>query len=55
RTVPVGLNAFQGQFNVRWELLMAAAVVAMLPVLVVYLFAQKWFIKGITISGLGGR
>ena len=55
RTVPVGLNSFQGQFSVRWELLMAAAVVAMLPILVVYLFAQKWFIKGITISGLGGR
>jgi multiple sugar transport system permease protein len=34
---------------------MAAAVVAMLPVLVVYMLAQKWFIKGITISGMGGR
>ncbi len=55
RTIPVGLSAFQGQFNVRWELLMAAAVVAMMPVVVVYLFAQKWFIRGITISGLGGR
>lgn len=55
RTIPVGLNAFQGQFSVRWELLMAAAVVAMLPVLIVYIFAQKWFIKGITITGMGGR
>ncbi|MDE0099358.1 MAG: carbohydrate ABC transporter permease [Truepera sp.] len=55
RTIPVGLSAFQGQFNVRWELLMAAAVVAMLPIIVVYLFAQQWFIKGITITGMGGR
>jgi multiple sugar transport system permease protein len=55
RTIPVGLSAFQGQFNVRWNLLMAAAVAAMLPVLVVYVLAQKWFIKGITITGLGGR
>jgi multiple sugar transport system permease protein len=55
RTIPVGLNSFRGQFNVKWELLMAAAVVAMLPVLIIYVFAQKWFIKGITISGLGGR
>ena len=55
RTIPVGLNAFQGQFSVRWELLMAAAVVAMLPVLIVYMFAQRWFIKGITITGMGGR
>jgi multiple sugar transport system permease protein len=55
RTIPVGLTMFQGQFGVRWELLMAAAVVAMLPVLIVYILAQKWFIKGITMSGMGGR
>jgi multiple sugar transport system permease protein len=55
RTVPVGLNIFQGQFGVKWQLLMAAAVVAMVPVLIVYILAQKWFIKGITISGMGGR
>lgn len=55
RTIPVGLSAFQGQYSVRWNLLMAAAVVAMLPVLIVYMLAQNWFIKGITISGMGGR
>ena len=55
RTIPVGLSAFQGQFNVRWELMMAAAVAAMLPVLIVYIFAQKWFIRGIAITGMGGR
>lgn len=55
RTIPVGLTSFQGQYNVRWELLMAAAVVAMLPVLTVYVLAQKWFIQGITITGMGGR
>jgi multiple sugar transport system permease protein len=55
RTIPVGLTSFQGQYNTRWELLMAAAVVAMLPVLIVYVFAQKWFIQGITITGMGGR
>jgi multiple sugar transport system permease protein len=55
RTIPIGLTMFQGQFGVKWELLMAAAVVAMLPVLIVYILAQKWFIKGITMSGMGGR
>ena len=34
---------------------MAAAVVAMVPVIVVYAFAQKWFIRGISMTGLGGR
>lgn len=55
QTVPVGLNSFQGQYSVKWNLLMAAAVVAMIPVIVVYALAQKWFIRGITMSGLGGR
>ncbi len=55
RTVPIGLNSFQGQYSVRWNLLMAAAVVAMLPVLIVYIFAQKWFIEGIALTGIGGR
>ena len=55
RTIPVGLTTFQGQYGVRWQLMMAAAVIAMLPVVIVYIFAQKWFIKGITITGMGGR
>jgi len=55
RTVPIGLNSFQGQYSVRWNLLMAAAVVAMAPVLTVYIFAQKWFIRGISLTGISGR
>ncbi|NOZ73005.1 MAG: carbohydrate ABC transporter permease [Chloroflexi bacterium] len=55
RTLPVGLSAFQGQYNVQWHLLMAGAVIALLPVLVIYSFAQKWFVRGITLSGMGGR
>ncbi|MFN8371380.1 MAG: carbohydrate ABC transporter permease [Anaerolineae bacterium] len=45
RTLPVGLNSFQGQYSVRWELLMAASVAAILPVLIIYFFAQNWIIK----------
>ncbi|MBK9715156.1 MAG: carbohydrate ABC transporter permease [Kouleothrix sp.] len=55
RTLPVGLSSFQGQFKVEWNLLMAGSVIAMLPVLVVYVIGQRWFIRGITLSGLGGR
>ncbi len=55
RTLPVGLSAFQGQFNVQWHLLMAGAVIALVPVLVVYVAAQKQFIQGITLAGMGGR
>ena len=55
RTLPVGLSTFQGQHAVQWNLLMAGSVIAVLPVLIVYLLAQKWIVEGITLSGLGGR
>jgi multiple sugar transport system permease protein len=55
RTLPVGLSAFQGQYNVQWHLLMAGAVIALIPVLIVYVAAQRRFVQGITLSGLAGR
>jgi multiple sugar transport system permease protein len=55
RTLPVGLSAFQGQYNVQWHLLMAGAVIALIPVLIVYVTAQRRFVQGITLSGLAGR
>ncbi|MBK8795405.1 MAG: carbohydrate ABC transporter permease [Anaerolineales bacterium] len=55
RTLPVGLAAFVGQYVTSWNLLMAGAVIALLPVLLIYIIAQNWFVKGITLSGMGGR
>ncbi len=55
RTIPVGLATFRGQFNTDWHLLMAGSVIALLPVLLVYVLAQKRFVEGITLSGMGGR
>ena len=55
RTIPIGLSSFQGQYSTEWHLLMAGSVVALLPVLLIYIVGQKWFVQGITLSGLGGR
>ena len=55
RTIPIGLASFQGQYQTEWHLLMAGAVIALLPVLVIYVIGQNWFVQGITLSGLGGR
>jgi multiple sugar transport system permease protein len=55
RTLPVGLATFQGQYSVQWNLLMAGSVIAVLPILVIYIAGQKWFVRGITLSGMGGR
>jgi multiple sugar transport system permease protein len=54
-TLTVGLNTLQGQYNTAWTLLMAGSVIALLPVLLVFIFAQRYFIKGITLTGIGGR
>jgi multiple sugar transport system permease protein len=55
RTLPVGLATFQGQYSIQWNLLMAGSVIAVLPILVIYIVGQKWFVRGITLTGLGGR
>ncbi len=55
RTIPIGLSYFVGQYSTTWNLLMAGSVIALLPVLLIYVFAQKTFVQGITLTGLGGR
>jgi multiple sugar transport system permease protein len=55
RTLPVGLATFQSQYSVQWHLLMAGSVIAVLPILVIYIAGQKWFVRGITLTGMGGR
>ena len=55
RTIPIGLSYFVGQYGTSWNLLMAGSVIALLPVLVIYLLAQKTFVQGITLTGMGGR
>ena len=55
RTIPIGLAYFVGQYSTAWNLLMAGSVLALLPVLIVYFLAQKTFVQGITLTGMGGR
>jgi ABC-type glycerol-3-phosphate transport system permease component len=54
-TVAVGLAYYNGQFNVKMNLLMAASAVAMLPVLLLFFVAQNAFVEGISLTGLSGR
>ncbi|HAH86106.1 MAG TPA: sugar ABC transporter permease, partial [Armatimonadetes bacterium] len=46
KTLPIGLQAFQGQFSVEWTLLMAASLFTLLPVIVVFLAGQRYFVEG---------
>ena len=51
----MGLQLFLGQQAQRWELLMAAATISMVPTVILVLALQKYLVKGIALSGLGGR
>lgn len=54
RTVEVGIANFNSLYASDWPHQMAAAVIVMMPIVVVFLFAQKYFVKGITMSGMKG-
>ncbi|UAL51875.1 carbohydrate ABC transporter permease [Metabacillus dongyingensis] len=50
-TLPLGLNTFKGQFVSYWNYIMAASMVFTLPVLLIYAFFNRYFIKGISFTG----
>jgi len=52
KTVTIGLASFQGMYGTTWNLLMAAAVIGVLPSIVAFLIGQRFLIKGITLTGL---
>ncbi len=54
-TVTIGLQQFQSRYVTPINQLLAAATVIMIPVLIVFLAAQRVFIQGIALTGLGGR
>jgi raffinose/stachyose/melibiose transport system permease protein len=46
QTIPVAVTAFAGAYLKQWDLILTSTLIAMLPVIVLYLFAQKYVIKG---------
>ncbi|CAN5183803.1 carbohydrate ABC transporter permease [soil metagenome] len=54
QTLQAGLSTLQSANNVRYDLLMAGAVVASVPVLILYTFAQRFVIEGVSRSGIKG-
>jgi multiple sugar transport system permease protein len=56
KTLPLGLAAFQAMVAMKtpWHLVMAAAVVSILPILVIFVLGQKYYVQGIVTSGLKG-
>ncbi|MDU1414252.1 MAG: carbohydrate ABC transporter permease [Clostridium sp.] len=54
RTLPVALAAFSTESGTRYHILMAFSVLMVAPIIVMYLFTQKYIIKGVSKSGLKG-
>lgn len=53
-TVSLGLQQFISQYTTEWHYMMAAATIAVLPMIIMFFFAQKYFIEGMTFSGVKG-
>lgn len=53
-TISLGLNMFKNQYGAQWQLMMAASTVALLPIMVLFFFAQRTFVQGITMTGVKG-
>ncbi len=54
-TVTLGLQSFISRIWTPMEQMMAASTVAVIPILIIFLLAQKYFVEGINLTGLGGR
>ena len=54
QTLPVALALYRGEFFTQTSLLMAAATLTILPVIAIFLVSQKYFIRGITLTGIKG-
>lgn len=52
RTLPIAIALFQSQYLTQWGLVFAASLMALVPVIIVFIVFQKYFIQGISTSGL---
>ncbi|HPZ18404.1 MAG TPA: carbohydrate ABC transporter permease [Fervidobacterium sp.] len=53
-TLPVALSMLNGQYSTEYNLLMAGALISIVPIIIVYAFAQRYFEEGLTAGGLKG-
>jgi multiple sugar transport system permease protein len=53
-TLAIGLSEFRGMFAVQWNLTMAASVLFILPVIILFFLAQRVFVEGVTLTGVKG-
>lgn len=55
KTIPLGLQLYQGQYGTKWNFMMAGCTMAMIPGILLVIVLQRYLVEGISISGMGGR
>jgi multiple sugar transport system permease protein len=53
-TLPVGLSNLHGRYETAWNLVMAGSTISVIPIVIVYVVAQKHVIRGVALSGIKG-
>ncbi len=54
KTVPIGLLAFQGEMHAEWSVLLAGLTISAIPIIIFFIFTQKYFIAGLNAGGVKG-
>jgi len=52
--LPIGITNFIGEYRAEWSLVMAASLISILPTVALFLFFQRYFVRGIAMSGMKG-
>jgi multiple sugar transport system permease protein len=52
KTLPLALAGLQGQYTTQWDVMMAGSVISILPMVALYLFAQKYVVQSVASSGI---
>lgn len=54
RTLPVGLASFMGDYGAEWPVMMAGAMLMVVPMIIFFLLCQRWFVEGIQVGAVKG-
>lgn len=54
KTIQLGIRMFISQYGAEYALIMAASMLSLIPVLIIFMLCQKWFVEGITAGGVKG-
>jgi ABC-type glycerol-3-phosphate transport system permease component len=53
-TLQIGIVSFMGEYRAEWNLLMAVSLLSILPTVAIFLFFQRYFVRGIAMTGMKG-